>query len=155
MAVILFDTNIFIDLFNGAHQAAVELGHYDYPAVSVITYMELQAGLAVRPNERVVLDALLADFRVLQLDQQVMEQAIEIRGNSLITGPKVKMPDAIIGATARAYGIPIVTRNPKDFNWDGIKVHIPYDYDSSTGIVTNIRAPYPVKTGRPTITRIR
>lgn len=76
-----------------------------------------------------------------------MEQAIEIRGNSLVTGPKVKLPDAIIGATARAYRIPVVTRNPKDFNWDGIEVHVPYDYDSATGLVTNIRAHYPIGAG--------
>ena len=155
MGVILFDTNIFIDMLKGVHQAAVELGSYDAPAISTITYMELRAGQMLRPQEVPILDAVLAEFSVLPLDPQITELAIEIRGNSLVTGPKVKLPDAIIGATAAAYRIPIVTRNPKDFSWSGIDVHIPYDYDSTTGQVTNIRPPFSNFKPRPTLTRIR
>jgi hypothetical protein len=98
--------------------------------------MELRVGQIARPYEVPILDALLAEFTVLPLDPQITQLAIDIRGNSLISGPKVKLPDAIIGGTAAAYGIPIVTRNPTDFSWSGIVVHIPYDYDSATGQVT-------------------
>lgn len=31
MALILFDTNIFVDMLNGAHQATVEVATYDVP----------------------------------------------------------------------------------------------------------------------------
>jgi predicted nucleic acid-binding protein len=51
MALILFDTYIFIDMLNGIPEATTELGHYDSPAISVITYMELRAGQVVRPQE--------------------------------------------------------------------------------------------------------
>lgn len=37
MALIIFDTNIFIDMLHGVHEASVELGSYDSPAISVIT----------------------------------------------------------------------------------------------------------------------
>jgi len=155
MALILFDTNIFIDMLGGCHQATVELSSYDLPAISVITFMELRAGQVVRPQEAPILDAVLAEFQVLPMDPQITEMAIEIRGNSLAVGPKVKLPDAIIGATARAYGIPVVTRNPSDFNWSGIQVHVPYDYDSNTGAVTNIRPIFSAFKPRPTMTRIK
>lgn len=155
MALILFDSNIFVDLFHGVHEAAVELGQYDHPAISIITFMELRAGIAVRPHEAPILDALLAEFEVLPLDQQVTEMAIEIRGNSLVAGHKVKLPDAIIGATARAYSIPLVTRNPKDFNGNGIVVHVPYDYDSQTGLVSNVRPAFETFAPPPSLTRIR
>ena len=155
MALILFDTNIFIDMLNGVHEAAVELGSYDFPAISTITYMELRVGQIARPHEVPILEAVLAEFAVLPLDPQITEIAIEIRGNSLVNGPKVKLPDAIIGATAAAYGIPIVTRNPTDFSWSGIVVHIPYDYDSATGRVTNVRSAFSNFKPRPAITRIR
>jgi hypothetical protein len=95
------------------------------------------------------------EFNLIQIDQQVMEQAIEIRGNSLLVGPKVKLPDAIIGATARALAMPVVTRNPRDFNWNGIDVHVPYDYDAKTGLVTNVRPHFTGFKPRLTITRIR
>jgi predicted nucleic acid-binding protein len=155
MALILFDTNIFIDMLNGVHEAATELGRYDFPAISTITYMELRVGQIARPHEVPILDALLAEFTVLPLDPQITELAIDIRGNSLISGPKVKLPDAIIGGTAAAYGMPIVTRNPTDFSWSGIVVHIPYDYDSATGQVTNVRPAFTDFKPRPTLTRIR
>lgn len=32
MALILVDTNIFIDMLNGVHEATVELGNYDHPS---------------------------------------------------------------------------------------------------------------------------
>ena len=155
MALILFDTNIFIDMLNGVHQATVELSTYDHPAISTITYMELRAGQAVRPHEAPILDAVLDEFAVLPLDPQVTELAIEIRGASLVTGPKVKLPDAIIAATAAAYNIPVVTRNPRDFAWTGIQVHVPYDYDSATGQVMNVRPPFRNFKPRPTLTRLR
>lgn len=155
MALILFDTNIFIDMLGGCEQATIELSSYDFPAISAVTYMELRAGEMLRPHEKPVLDILLAEFQLIQIDQIVMERAIEIRGTSLTTGPKVKLPDAIIAATAAAYGIPIVTRNPKDFQWEGIDAHVPYDYDSSTGEVTNVRPSFTAFRPRPTITRIK
>lgn len=155
MALILFDTNIFIDMLGGCKQATIELSSYDFPAISAITYMELRAGQMLRPHEGPILDVLLAEFQVIQIDQMVMERAIEIRGMSLITGPKVKLPDAIIAATAAVYQNPIVTRNPKDFQWDGIDVHVPYDYDSVTGQVTNVRPAFTAFRSRPTITRIK
>jgi predicted nucleic acid-binding protein len=155
MALILFDTNIFIDMLGGCKQATKELSSYDFPAMSAITYMELRAGQKLRPHEAPILDVLLAEFQVIQIDQMVMEHAIEIRGSSLVTGPKVKLPDAIIGATAAAYQIPIVTRNPKDFQWEGIDVHVPYDYNSVTGMVTNVRPNFNAFKPRPTFTRLK
>jgi hypothetical protein len=92
---------------------------------------------------------------VVPLDPQITELAIEIRGASLLTGPRVKLPDAIIAATAVAYNIPIVTRNPRDFAWSGIQVHVPYDYDSATGQVTNVRPPFSNFKPRPSLTRLR
>lgn len=57
--MILFDTNIFIDLLNGCKQAGIELTSYPEPAISVITLMELRAGELPRPGDRAVLDPLL------------------------------------------------------------------------------------------------
>ncbi len=107
MALILFDTNIFIDMLNGLHEATVELGNYDDPAISVITYMELRSGERLRPQDKPILDAVLAEFTVLQLDRHVTEASISVRGSGLVTPPKIKLPDAIIAATALAHGAPL------------------------------------------------
>lgn len=115
MALILFDTNIFIDMLNGVHEATVELGRYDEPAISVITYMELRSGEWLRPQDKSILDAVLAEFTVLQLERQVVEASIAVRGAGLVAPPKIKLPDAIIAATALSYAAPLVTRNGRDF----------------------------------------
>lgn len=137
--LILFDTNIFIDLLNGCNEAGVELTSYSEPAISVITLMELRAGELLRPGDKAILDQLLETFTVLPLDEEVTLIGITIRGNSLVKPPKIKIPDAIIGATAESWGIPIITRNPKDFHKLTVPVHVPYNLDSKTGTVSNIR----------------
>lgn len=149
MALILFDTNIFIDMLNGVHEATAELGHYDDPAISVITYMELLSGTIPRPQDKTVLDAVLAEFTVLQVDTQVVEHAISIRGKSLLTPPKIKLPDAIIAATALALQMPLITRNVKDFAGAPIIIHIPYDFDSIKSVVSNVRPPYAFPSNPP------
>jgi predicted nucleic acid-binding protein len=58
MALILFDTNIFIDMPDGCARASKELNSYEEPAINVITYMELYSGAVARPNEVVRLKAL-------------------------------------------------------------------------------------------------
>lgn len=154
MALILFDTNIFIDMLNGVHQATIELGSYDSVGISFITYMELRSGDHTRPHERAILAAVLEDFQVFHMDEHIMETSITIRGTSLAVKPAIKLPDAIIGATAALHATAIVTRNPKDFTLTGVAVRIPYDYDSRTGLVTNIRPPLDQEP-RPTLTRTR
>ncbi len=153
MALILFDTNIFIDMLGGCHQASVELNSYPEPAISVITFMELRAGEFARPHEKALLDAVLDTFTVLPIDWAITDEAITVRGNSLLAPPKVKLPDAIIGATAVHWNIPLITRNPKDFKSLAIAVHVPYDYDSVTKIISNIRMSY--KVGRPPIIMVK
>ncbi|MFD2365469.1 PIN domain-containing protein [Pseudoduganella sp. GCM10020061] len=152
--MILFDTNIFIDMLGGCHQAAVELNSYDEPAVSVITLMELRAGQALRPDDKSRLDPFLETFVVLPIDERITEVAIEIRGRSLLHPPKVKLPDAIIGATAEVWGIAIITRNARDFKDLTVHIHQPYHLDSQSGRVSQIRPPYNGP-ARRAITRVK
>lgn len=55
MPLILFDTNIFIEMLGGCHQASVELNSYPEPAVSVITRRCARESLHV-PHENALLD---------------------------------------------------------------------------------------------------
>ena len=145
MALIVFDTNIFIDMLHGLHEATVELGSYDDPAISVVTYMELRSGEWLRPQDKPILDAVLAEFSVLQLSRRIVEGAIAVRGSGLVTPPKLKLPDAIIAATAISHGAPLVTRNGKDFSKVPVIVHTPYDYNAATGVVSNVKAPFDLR----------
>ena len=108
MVKVLFDTNILIDYLNGVADAAKEIGRYSDKAISLITWMEVMAGAA--PQEESVIKGFLAQFELLPIDGAVAAEAVAIRRTR-----KVKLPDAMILATARTGGRIFITRNTKDF----------------------------------------
>ena len=67
--------------------------------------------MARTTEESAALTAELLDaFEEISIDQEVKSVAISIR-----RAYKLKIPDAIIAATALHLGIPLITRNVKDF----------------------------------------
>lgn len=75
-------------------------------AISVITEMEL-LGFSNVPRE---MDEFVETSTIFQLDQRVVRQTVAIRKKQ-----KIKLPDAIIAATALVHGLTLITRNTKDF----------------------------------------
>ncbi|MFP5318712.1 MAG: type II toxin-antitoxin system VapC family toxin [Acidimicrobiia bacterium] len=103
MADILVDTDIFIDHLRGAAELKAGRHRLYY---SVITRAELFAGatgtdLATR---------VLAPFREVPVDRVIAERAGRIRRE---TG--VRLPDALIAATALERNLGLATRNTKHF----------------------------------------
>jgi predicted nucleic acid-binding protein len=119
MVKAVFDTNILIDLLNGVEQAGREMERYSDRAISIVTWVEVMSGgpETSRDMTRVFLD----DFELVQLDQDVAERTVELRREG-----KLKLPDAIIRASAEARGGLLVTRNTKDFDADDPGVRVPY-----------------------------
>ena len=115
----VFDTNILIDFLNGRPEAKRELALYDEPQISAVTWMEVLVGTHSR-EEPVICDFLLG-FRVLPVDKAVGEYAVRIRRES-----RLRLPDAIIWATARCLSSILVTRNTRDFPSDHPGIRIPY-----------------------------
>lgn len=115
----LFDTNILIDALNGISNADDEYRRYEHVFISPITWMEVLIG--AKDDETLVRDFLESNFEILPLSQQVAESAVQIRREY-----SIRLPDAIIWATARVNNLLLVTRNTKDFNpvLDGIR--LPY-----------------------------
>jgi len=118
----LFDTNILIDYLNGVEKAKKTLEKYSYkPAISVITWMEVMVGAkkmtAEHENQT---RQFLGQFLLLPVTDEVSERAVVIRHQS-----KVKLPDAIIWATAQINFRTLISRNPKDFGTDA-GVIMPY-----------------------------
>jgi predicted nucleic acid-binding protein len=116
----LFDTNILIDHLNGVAKATREIRRSHDPAISVITWIEVMTG-AASPSEEAILRAFLSNFHYLEMTREVAEGAAVIRRQK-----RIKMPDAIILATAEAAGRVLVTRNVKDFPAGTRGVRVPY-----------------------------
>ena len=103
VADVLVDTDVFIDHLRGAVPLAPGKHRLHY---SVITRAELFGGSSVAD----LVSRLLAPFRELPVDRAVAERAGRIKRE---TG--VRMPDALIAATALEHRLSVATRNKCDF----------------------------------------
>ena len=119
MVKALFDTNILIDFLNGVEAARSEMALYRDSAISAITWMEVQVG--TQPAEQAAIDQFLAGFAVLPIDAEVSKQAVALR-----KAHAIKLPDAIIWATAQVHHRLLVTRNTRDFAPTHPGIRMPY-----------------------------
>jgi len=116
----VFDTNILVDYLNGITAASRELDQYEEIAISIVTWMEVLVG-ADDAEEEAVMREFLSRFKIQPLEKAVAERAIKIRRQH-----KLKMPDAIVWATAKELGRILVTRNTKDFSGKDAGIRVPY-----------------------------
>ncbi len=116
----VFDTNILIDALCNVDDAKEEIERYSHIYISVITWMEVLAGAKNKRQEKIIRD-FLATFELIELDENVREAAINIRKKQ-----KIKLPDAIILASAQSQNTILVTRNIKDFSAKDPSIRIPY-----------------------------
>jgi predicted nucleic acid-binding protein len=118
--IAIFDTNIVVDALNGVAEADAEYGRYERALISRITWMEVLVG--EKGDDSQLRDFLETHFEIIPLDLAVAETAIQLRRTH-----HIRLPDAIIWATAQVHKAELVTRNTKDFKpeWDGIRV--PYN----------------------------
>lgn len=115
----LFDTNILIDHLNGIPQAREEIERFESRAISIITWMEVMVGAGADLVEPTRL--FLEGFTVIALDDEIASRAVELR-----RAHRIKLPDAVIWATAQTAGRLLVTRNTKDFSPGDPGVREPY-----------------------------
>ena len=118
---VLFDTNILIDYLRGIPQARAECDKHSDRAVSIITWMEVMAG-STAANEADARSCLL-NFYTLPLTAEVAERAFILRRIN-----KIKLPDAVIQATAEGSGRVLITRNTRDFPPGTPGMRIPYTF---------------------------
>jgi predicted nucleic acid-binding protein len=119
MVKALFDTNILIDFLNAAPQARDELARYEGKSISVITRIEVMVGASAEV-EAPTRD-FLRDFALIELDESVAERAVALRRQH-----RIKLPDAIVWASAQVHGLLFVTRNTKDFPDGEPGIRMPY-----------------------------
>lgn len=103
MADFLVDTDVFVDHLRGAKELVPKSHRLHY---SVVTRAELFAGNTATEIVRV----LLAPFRELGIGREIAERAGRIRRES-----GIRLPDALIAATAAEHKLSLFTRNRSDF----------------------------------------
>jgi hypothetical protein len=116
----VFDTNILIDYLNGIEAAQKELSQYRDRQISVITFIEVMVG-AKESEEEKAIRGFLASFEVVELSAEIAQETISLR-KSL----RLKVPHAIVYATARSQGCILVSRNIKDLKPEWPDIRVPY-----------------------------
>lgn len=116
----VIDSDVLIDFLQGDPKAADEIRRYDQLRYSVISWMEVMCG-AENDLEKAAAKTLLDSMRMVPLSAEVARTAVEAKRRL-----RLKLPDAVIYATADTEGCILVTRNAKDFDASDPLVRIPY-----------------------------
>lgn len=120
----LLDTNAVIDFCNYKlpTNANTLLSSIE-PAISVITRIELFASSKITQKEKITLEGFIEIATVYNtINTDIIIKTIAIRQQY-----KVKLPDAIIAATALVYDLTLITHNTSDFkNIQGLDIIDPY-----------------------------
>lgn len=146
MALALFDTNLLVDLSNGMPEAVTEIGYYSDRAISSISHMEFMTGARsqllrgkIQTWRFVELTKLANGFLIIPFDAAIGDETVIVRSNSLVSSRKsIKLPDAIIIATAKVTGRRLVSRDTRGFT--GFDVRVPYQIDPG-GRAINVSPP--------------
>jgi len=118
----VFDSNIVIDALNGSGNADSEFSRYKKCAISLVTWIEVMAGIHDVSKQSAANDFLYSKFVVHGIDNDIAAIAADLRRKQR----SLKLPDAIIWATAMQQNTLLVTRNSKDFPKNDPTIRIPY-----------------------------
>jgi predicted nucleic acid-binding protein len=101
----LLDTNAALYLLGGRLAEALPAGDY---AISVITEMELLAYPTLTPSEEERVRQFIANLTLCELTPAIRVRAIALRRTE-----RLKLPDAIICATAIEHGVELWTNDTR------------------------------------------
>ena len=117
---VLLDTNILIDFLGGHREAQGLLASLNGAVISIVSWIEVLAG-ARSSEEEGMLKAFLDAWPIIPLDVDIAQRAAGIRREQ-----RIKLPDAIVLATAQREHRKLVTRNTKDFDANDLHIIVPY-----------------------------
>ncbi|MBI3502628.1 MAG: type II toxin-antitoxin system VapC family toxin [Bacteroidetes bacterium] len=97
------DTNIILYLFNGDERLAEILSEKQV-YVSFITELEVLSFREFSKSDLAKAEQFLSQCKIIDINDSIKKKSVEIRKNS-----SLKLPDAIIGATAIYLGLPLIS----------------------------------------------
>jgi predicted nucleic acid-binding protein len=107
---LLIDTNILIYLSKKELSIDDFAGESDVLYLSVISYMEAKGYPFINKQEESIIDKLCENLIKVHLSENIIETVVSLRKQN-----KIKLPDAIILASAIEHNLKLITRNIKDF----------------------------------------
>jgi predicted nucleic acid-binding protein len=99
----LIDTNILIYILQGDSRVRY-FAQSELLSISCVTEMEILGKYQISEIEKKIITRTLENCYIIDINHKIKQLAIQIKQNA-----KVKLPDAIIAATAMQYELPLVT----------------------------------------------
>ncbi|MEW6501832.1 MAG: type II toxin-antitoxin system VapC family toxin [Thermodesulfobacteriota bacterium] len=111
----LIDTDVFIWFMRGNENARKALARQQEIILSAITYMELIQGLRNAMELRALRKALHAwNAKVLYVNEEISNRAVLYMEKHFLSH-SLQLADALIGATASTYDLPLLTGNARHY----------------------------------------
>jgi len=111
----IIDTDVLIWYMKGNEKAykAIEMANNFF--ISVVTYMELVQGMRNKKELNSLRKSIHSwDAKVLYISEEISSKAMFYIEQHFLSH-SLQLADALIGATAVAYGLPILTGNDKHY----------------------------------------
>lgn len=116
----VLDTNALVSLLSGNRALSEQLQNAEYVGISIISYLEFLAFDALSDNDRDCFSNFCKRVEVVSLsytDNKLIKQALELRNRH-----RLKLPDAIIGATALSCNAVLITNDSHFHNIGSLSV---------------------------------
>jgi predicted nucleic acid-binding protein len=108
----ILDSNLLIFLSKDMIDREKLYAKYDGFCVSIVSYIEVYAFNFPNLTEKESLDRTFANLEIIEVNQEIADQAIIYRKNKQ---KKIKLPDAIILASAKYANADLLTDDWDDF----------------------------------------
>jgi len=111
----LIDTDVLIWYMKGNEKAYNAIENSENFFISVVTYMELVQGMRNNTELNTLRKALNGwNAKILYISEEISVKAMFFVEQHYLSH-SIQLADSLIGATAIAYGLPILTSNDKHY----------------------------------------
>lgn len=108
----LFDSDVIILLSKRKINLDSLKLKYTRFSVSLVSFIEVYAFEFKEIKEREIIDRFFENVEIIEVNKEIADQTITYRKNK---SKRIKLPDAIIIATAKYLGADLLTNNLSDF----------------------------------------
>jgi len=122
--MVIVDTDVIIWYMRGNEKAYQAIENLNAFSISVVTYMELVQGMKNKHELNILRQTLRAwNSRIIYLSEDISAKAMFFVEQHFLSH-SLELADALIGATAIAHGLPLMTGNGKHYKVLGeLEIH--------------------------------
>jgi len=111
----LVDTDVLIWYMRGNDKARQAIKKLDHFSISVVTYIELVQGLRNKEELNILRNSINSwNAGIIYINEEISTKAMFLVEQHYLSH-SIQLADALVGATAVIYGLPLLTANTKRY----------------------------------------